>query len=138
MRRSGQSSDPISTYLEAEHGTGHQDDVSILDLLGSKAQEAQFVATCVAGRRGARDTVLTVGENGSPGPETLEQARQQIDSPDLQPPWVEVGSDGTKRGAWSTPTTAEERDGDSPLMGRHGRGPMGEVFLRSVVDCMLR
>jgi nucleotide-binding universal stress UspA family protein len=97
----------------------------------TKAREALFVATYLAGQW---HIPLVVVSNGKEAAESLEDARDYLQSRNVQAEFV------AKRGpvAETILGTAQEHQCDLIIVGGYGRRPVAEVILGSTVDELLR
>jgi len=99
----------------------------------SKADEALFLATYVAGRWGIDLTVLTVLEAERATPETLTRARDYLDSHHVAATFVRQTGD-----VGDTILSAADTDhSDLIIMGGYGFSPVLELMLGSSVDRVL-
>jgi nucleotide-binding universal stress UspA family protein len=97
----------------------------------TKAREALFVATYLAGQWHIPLVVISSGKEAA---KSLEDARDYLQSRDVQAAFV------AKQGpaAEAILGTAEEHNCDLVVMGGYGRPPVAEVILGSTVDELLR
>ena len=100
----------------------------------SKAEEALFVATYLAGRWHIPLTVVTVMESGRATPETQVRARTYLETRGIQAVFVQESG--------TVPEVilqmAETQQSDLIVMGGYGHSPVLEVVLGSAVDQILR
>ena len=99
----------------------------------AKANEALYVATYLAGSWGTRLVVLSVGESGLSGPETLERARQYLGGHGIEATFVEE----TGHVAKAILETSVKYDCDLVIMGGYGFRPLLEIAFGSMVDHVL-
>lgn len=99
-----------------------------------KGEEALYIGCYLASRWGMPLTVLTVGENGRVGEETIQQAREYLEQREIQATYLyEEGKVPEK-----ILEAVEQQDIDLVLIGGYGRSPLQEVVLGSAVDEVLR
>lgn len=100
----------------------------------SKAQEALFIATYLAGRWKIPLVVVTVHEERISTEEILSEARGYLETHGIQAIYVAE----ERITAEAILHVAEEQKSDLLLMGGYGATPMMEVVLGSTVDQILR
>jgi nucleotide-binding universal stress UspA family protein len=99
-----------------------------------KADEALFVAACLAGRRDIPLVVVTVMESGRTTPDTLTHAGNYLEQHGVQPTLVmESGPVGEV-----ILFAAEEHGTDMIIMGGYGFSPIVEVAFGSTLEKVLR
>ena len=104
----------------------------------TKAREALFVATYVAGRWDVPLTVLTVTEGDRVNAETLAEARDYLQIHGIDADYEEGSREEKESVADSILRTTANKGCDLILMGGYGMGPMAEAVLGSTVDGVLR
>lgn len=100
----------------------------------SKAREALFVATYLAGKWQIPLVVVTVLEEGRASSETLAYAQEYLAAHDVTATYVR--EQGTV--AWAIIRTAQLYETDFIIMGGYGFNPVLEVMMGSEVDQILR
>jgi nucleotide-binding universal stress UspA family protein len=100
----------------------------------SKADEALFVATYLAGQWQIPLVVVTVIEMGRTTSETLARAQSYLETHGVQAVFVKESGPVAE----AILKTADEHQSDLIIMGGYGHSPVLEVVLGSTVDHVLR
>jgi nucleotide-binding universal stress UspA family protein len=100
----------------------------------SKAKEALFVSTYLAGRWNAFLTVVTVLEENHTTPETMKLARRYLERHGIDATYVESRGDVGP----AILEAAAEHESELIVMGGYGFNPVLEIVLGSAVDQVLR
>jgi len=100
----------------------------------SKAKEALFVSTYLAGRWNASLAVVTVLEENHTTPETMKLARRYLERHGIDATYVEKQGDVGP----AILEAAAEHESELIVMGGYGFNPVLEIVLGSAVDQVLR
>jgi nucleotide-binding universal stress UspA family protein len=100
----------------------------------SKAKEALFVSTYLAGRWSAHLSVVTVLEENRTTPETAKLAKRYLDRHGVDAAYLEKRDDA----GLAILEAAAESESDLIVMGGYGFNPVLEIVLGSAVDQVLR
>jgi nucleotide-binding universal stress UspA family protein len=100
----------------------------------SKAKEALFVSTYLAGRWNAHLSVVTALEENHTTSETVELARRYLEQHGIDAAYLEKRGDAGQ----AILEAAAESESDLIVMGGYGFDPVLEIVLGSVVDQVLR